>query len=675
MASPIAAFDFYTIEEGGTLTVSIADGLLRNDGDPDGDPIFATSIDTTGLQGSANVSTNGSFTFTPSAGFSGLTSFLYTISDGQGGTATARAYINVIDNLPPLARDDVYTTRQGQQLMIAAAQGVLQNDSDPEGRSLSVSSIGATQTQGDVTLFTDGNFVFTPSAGFKGVTSFTYTVTDDRGQSETATVVIVVEPNLPPIAERDAYAAVAGQQLVVAVADGVLANDRDPEADSLTVFSIDLTGAQGSVTASADGSFQFMASAGFSGTTSFTYTMRDSAGGSASQTVDIYVAPAPQPSGAGNDAIVGGAGDEIYLGFGGSDVISGEGGADTLFGGAAGDLLQGREGLDSLFGEAGADTLDGGAGVDTLTGGLDDDTYINPLGDLIVEYVNGGTDTVESNLTFSLAALAQVERLTLTGTGNLNASGNAAANLLTGNSGNNILNGSTGSDTMIGGTGNDIYYVDAGGDVTTEAFNQGTDLVSSSVSRTLSANIENLNLSGAANIDGNGNTGANRINGNAGNNVLRGYEGADTLNGGEGNDILLGGSSSDSLNPGIDAVRDIIRFSAVADSTGSQRDIVTAMDLNNEDRFDFTVVPTSIALVNTGTLSLATINANLATAVNAALAVNGAVLFDPTAGDLNVAGHAFLIVDANGDGSYTANADYVVQLANFTGTLTLDDFI
>jgi serralysin len=329
---------------------------------------------------------------------------------------------------------------------------------------------------------------------------------------------------------------------------------------------------------------------------------------------------------------------------------------------------------DTLTGNAANNVLNGGAGVDTLVGGMGNDTFVNPHGDAITEFSGGGTDTVEINTTFSLGALAQVENIVLTGSANANASGNAAANRLTGNSGNNILNGNTGADTMAGGAGDDIYYVDAAGDVTTEAYGAGTDLVSSSVSRTLAANIENLNLSGTANIDGNGNTGANRINGNAGNNILRGYEGADTLNGGGGNDILLGGTASDSLNPGSDAVRDIIRFSAVGDSTGSQRDIVTGMDLNAEDVFDFTVVPTALAYVGGGTLSLATINADLATAVNAALAANGAVLFDPTAGDLNVAGHLFLVVDGNGDGVYTPNQDYVVQLVNAIGTLSLDDF-
>ena len=352
-------------------------------------------------------------------------------------------------------------------------------------------------------------------------------------------------------------------------------------------------------------------------------------------------------------------------GFGFSDALR----ADDGF------IVNGTGAAETITGSAINDRLIGGAGGDTLTGGLGNDMYVVSGADVIVELATGGTDTVEAAATFSLAALARVENLTLTGAGNFNAAGNAANNVLTGNSGNNILNGSTGRDTMIGGAGNDTYFVDNAGDVVTELSGGGTDVVSSSVSRTLTVNIENLNLSGSANIDGNGNGIANRINGNSGNNILRGDAGADTLNGGDGNDILLGGTSSDSLNPGVDAVRDIIRFGAVGESTGSQRDVVTGMDLNGEDVFDFTVVPTSLAFVNGGFLDLATINSGLSAAVNAALAANGAVLFDPSSGDLNVAGHRFLVVDGNGDGVYTPNQDYVVQLVNFTGALTLNDFI
>jgi Ca2+-binding RTX toxin-like protein len=357
------------------------------------------------------------------------------------------------------------------------------------------------------------------------------------------------------------------------------------------------------------------------------------------------------------------------------DALTGTVAADLMLGRGGNDTLSGGEGHDELIGGSGNDMLLGQAGTDTLTGGAGDDIYVDPHGDVVVETSSGGRDVVMSERNFSLAALVEIEGVVLTGSGNTTAVGNARGNSLTGNAGNNTLNGAAGADTMAGGGGNDIYFVDHAGDVTTEVAGQGIDLVSASVSRSLSIHVENLNLSGAANIDGNGNTLANAINGNAGSNVLRGHEGADTLNGGAGNDILLGGTASDALNPGNDAVRDIIRLSAVADSTGSQRDIISGMDLNGEDRLDFPVVPTSLGVVTGGALNLATINADLAAAVNEALSAGGAVVFDPGEGNLNVAGHVFVVVDANGDGVYRPNQDYVVQLVNASGALTLDDFI
>jgi subtilisin family serine protease len=356
-------------------------------------------------------------------------------------------------------------------------------------------------------------------------------------------------------------------------------------------------------------------------------------------------------------------------------VLTTDGSIENAVGGDGFDMLIGNAAANRLYGMRGDDTLEGGAGNDTLTGGTGNDTYVNPVGDTIVELSGEGIDTVQTSSTFSIAALPFIENIRLTGAANVNAAGNDFGNRLLGNSGNNILNGGLGADTMTGGTGNDIYYVNTSADQVIESAGQGTDLISSSTSLTLVANVENLNLSGTANLSGNGNTLANIINGNSGNNILRGDVGNDTLNGGAGEDILLGGAGRDTLNPGTDATRDIIRFSAVSDSTGINRDTVIGMDLNADDRFDFTVVPGSIGVqVNTGTLSTASFDANIAAAVNAGLAVNGAILFDPSAGDLNIAGHRYLIVDVDGNGSYTAGADYIVQLVNATGTLTLDDF-
>ena len=350
-------------------------------------------------------------------------------------------------------------------------------------------------------------------------------------------------------------------------------------------------------------------------------------------------------------------------------------GTDNLFGvgNALNNFIRGNIGANRLEGRDGNDTLSGGEGIDTLIGGLGNDTYINPTGDTVTELAGEGTDTFQSSVTISISALANIENITLTGLANANATGNSSANRLTGNDGNNTLNGSAGADTMTGGAGNDTYVVDNAGDQTTELSSQGADIILSSVSRTLGVNIENLTLTGSANIDGNGNTSANIINGNSGNNILRGDAQNDVLNGGGGNDILLGGTGRDTLDPGSDAVQDIIRYSAINESSGTTRDLIVGLDLNNEDRIDLTVVVTSIATA-TGALNAATFNADIAAAVNGPLLANGAVLFDPSSGDLNQAGHDYYIIDANGDGNYSSGLDYVIELLNPTGTLTLDDF-
>ena len=154
----------------------------------------------------------------------------------------------------------------------------------------------------------------------------------------------------------------------------------------------------------------------------------------------------------------------------------------------------------------------------------------------------------------------------LTGTGAINGTGNeldnvlggnTGANVLTGAAGNDSLNGGAGNDTLIGGTGNDTYYVDAVGDVITEVGGEGTELVNStSLNYTLGANVENLVLQGAGNINGTGNTQDNVLGGNAGANVLTGAAGNDSLNGGAGVDTLVGGTGHDTYY--VDNASDVV---------------------------------------------------------------------------------------------------------------------
>ena len=248
----------------------------------------------------------------------------------------------------------------------------------------------------------------------------------------------------------------------------------------------------------------------------------------------------------------------------GSGNINGSGNSQSnvVIGNAGDNTLSGDAGNDTLNGGGGNDTLDGGTGADALSGGAGDDTYIvDETGDGIAESAGEGTDTVLSSITYTLGP--DVENLTLTGSGDINGSGNGATNVITGNSGDNTLSGDAGSDTLSGGGGNDvliggtgadamagnagddIYVVDDAGDGVAESFGAGTDTVWSSISYTLGIDVENLTLIGSSNIDGSGNSLDNVIVGNAGDNALDGGAGADTLNGGAGDDTAdYSGSSA-----------------------------------------------------------------------------------------------------------------------------------
>jgi Ca2+-binding RTX toxin-like protein len=211
------------------------------------------------------------------------------------------------------------------------------------------------------------------------------------------------------------------------------------------------------------------------------------------------------------------------------------------------DQITGSAGADALFGLAGNDVLNGGGGNDTMAGGTGSDSYVvNTAGDVVIEEAGAGTDVVSAAISYTLGA--NVERLNLLGSSDLDGTGNtlsnvlignAGANTLTGGAGNDAMDGGTGIDTMVGGTGNDIYTVNVAGDVVTEGAGAGIDTVRSTVSYTLGANLERLTLTGSAAINGAGNALSNILVGNAAANRLTGGDGNDVLDGGDGDNVVI----------------------------------------------------------------------------------------------------------------------------------------
>ncbi|MDX2211883.1 MAG: DUF3616 domain-containing protein [Oculatellaceae cyanobacterium bins.114] len=451
--------------------------------------------------------------------------------------------------------------------------------------------------------------------------------------------------NETPVAVDDSVSTTDLQAVVISV----LANDDDVDANDPLVIDSFTNPANGSLVKNGNNTFTYTPTTGFEGSDSFTYTLKDVGGLTSTATVSITVTQGANliigTNGndnltgtnradeiralAGNDTLNGGLAADILKGGLGNDTYIVDAGdvivenlnegtdlvrssiswtlADnvenlTLTGSAAingtgndlANVLTGNSASNTLSGLGGNDTLDGQTGNDVMFGGLGDDTYIvNSSGDVVNENLDEGTDLVRSSV--SIAALSDnVENLTLTGNNDINGTGNDLANVITGNDQRNVLTGLGGDDilegkgdrdTLIGGLDNDTYIVNSSSDRTTENFNEGTDLVQSSVSWTLGNNVENLTLTGTSSINGTGNSLDNIIIGNSRRNVLSGRDGNDTLIGGSGDDELIGGSGNDILIGGSgndtatgNSGNDTFVYTAFGDRTDRITDFNTTQD-------------------------------------------------------------------------------------------------
>ena len=587
---PVAQVAAAVLNEDDVVTVT--GNVLANDSDVDAGTTLQVATPGTfaGMYGTLVLDANGGYTYTLDNERLSVQSlaqdetvndvFSYAASDGITSTPSILTLAITGSNDAPVVQTDMAALSEDG--VVTATGNVLANDSDVDaGTTLQVAAPGTyAGTYGTLVLDADGSYAYTldnNSSAVQGLGQgvtvndvFNYAASDGATSPSANLTLTISGKNDAPILA----VGIPSYQMVVA---GSLYSFQVP---ANTFADVDVSDNLSYSATLSDGqplptwlSFN-AATQTFSGTPihpgeylNLKVVAADPYGGSASGVFNLGVREtAPVYGTDSNDLMEGTVADDRFESFGGDDVIRGFGGNDAL---------------------------NGGTGNDVLEGGTGNDTYfVDSVGDVVTENANEGTDTVLSSITYTLGA--NVENLYLIGTAAINGTGNDGDNTLSGNSANNWLTsgagndtlvGGTGADTMIGGTGNDTYYVDSTGDVVTENANEGADTVTSSITYTLGANVENLTLNGTASIRGTGNNGDNVITGNSaantltgsagndilqgwggndtligtsGNNLLAGGTGADTLTSSDGNDLYIGGSGNDTINTG--AGYDIIAF-------------------------------------------------------------------------------------------------------------------
>lgn len=364
--------------------------------------------------------------------------------------------------------------------------------------------------------------------------------------------------------------------------------------------------------------------------------------------------------GAGNDQLIGGAGNDLFV----FNTALAADNIDTISDFAAGDRLQFDR---AIFGGLSAGTtltvaeFLTGAGATAATNAQQRLLFDSATGALLYDADGNGATAAALVANLNVGAPLTAAAITLVGTpttnvinGTANADtlvGTAANDTINGLGGNDTINGGAGNDTMVGGTGDDSYVVDSALDVIVEAAGEGTDSVSSTVTYSLAANVENLTLAGTAAINGTGNALNNVLTGNSAANVLSGLDGSDTLNGGGGNDSLSGGAGNDLF---------VFNTAPAADNIDTISDFATGDQLQL-DRTVFTALSPGATLTAAEFLSGA--GSTAATTAQQRLVFNtttGALRYDP---DGNGATASVLVANLNVGAPLTAAAISLVGAA------------
>ncbi|HEY2660316.1 MAG TPA: Ig-like domain-containing protein, partial [Caulobacteraceae bacterium] len=384
--------------------------VLANDADHNGQSLTAALAANGGpAHGTLVLNADGSFTYTPNAGYAGTDSFTYIASDSLSTGTPTKVTLNVAAGTP-VTQAASYAVLAGQALAENAAHGVLAGDADTNGLSLTASlATNGGPAHGALALNADGSFTYTPNAGFSGTDSFTYiasdslsaaaptTVTLTVGAASTTSTVSVVPT--APLAVADTYVAAGDVTTSVSAAHGVLANDVDSNGLALAaVLATNGGPTHGTLAFNADGSFTYTPTLGYVGADSFTYIASDSLGSSAPVTVSLTVAAQDIIGGTGNDTYhVYNSADQVTVAAGTSNetVIAD---CNYVLPANIQNLVGHGTGALTLVGNSLANVITANSGADTLTGGGGADIFVVAPGEAqetITDFRMVGRDKID----------------------------------------------------------------------------------------------------------------------------------------------------------------------------------------------------------------------------------------------------------------------------------------
>ncbi len=206
---PVAVADAASTKENTSVTVNV----LANDTDVDGDSLLVNQA-VSGF-GTVTILADQQLSYTPNPDFAGVDTVIYSITDGKGGTASAELVVDVFSNSAPVAVNDVASTNDRTAVLIA----VLANDTDEDSNTLTVSAASA--VQGSVSIEADQRLRYTPKAGFEGVDTISYTVTDGLDGEATAVVSVTVTAYKDVVVENKSGGGSMTLWMMVALAGAV----------------------------------------------------------------------------------------------------------------------------------------------------------------------------------------------------------------------------------------------------------------------------------------------------------------------------------------------------------------------------------------------------------------------------------------------------------------------